>query len=312
MFLFGVLYSSYLVAKAQDETRTSAAKGRIAISIGAQFILMFIVGLCHRVFVIPKFSSEENPNMKVFIALIAPAFSFFATSLSQFFVLAWSTTWLVRQKRMYVLVYFNQLLPLALFRVMQADFDNWGWFVGLSFIYSVTTFFSEATCEQRKAFWLNTMQYLSKHWPRLETRPQPLFKKPASKRLQIDLQIQHLLYNYTLIVLSQVYITLYRYSTFDIPLQDEISRMAGRFVAALAIELFLNVLSLSLQIRFCGKRITSEEKRNCIYHGTANVVVVMVTICYFSQVIFNVLKVPTGAAATHFRVRNCSSPFTYQ
>ena len=273
---------------------------------------MFIIGLCHRFWVIPSFSSEENLATKAVIALMAPVLAFFATSISQFLVLAWSAPWLVDQNRMYVLVYFNQLLPLALFRVMQADFDDWGWFVGLSFIHNIIIFFSETTYEQRKTFWKNMMECLSKAWPRLNDRPQPLFEKSESKTLQTDLHIQHSLYHHTMIILSQIYITLYRYSTFDIPFQDEISRVVGRIAVGLGIELCLNTLSMSLQIHFCRYKIEDVGYKCKLRHGLASFVLVMVTICYFSHVLYNVLKIPMGGALADYRVRNCSFPFTYK
>ena len=295
---------------AEGENRTN--KWKIGVTIAAQFLLMFIIGLCHRFWVIPSFSSEENLTTKAVIALMAPVLAFFATSLSQFLVLAWSAPWLVDQKRLYVLVYFNQLLPLALFRVMQADFDDWGWFVGLSLIHNIIIFFSETTYEQRKTFWQNMMECLSKVWPRLTDRPQPFFEKSESKRLQTDLHIQYSLHQYTMIILSQIYITLYRYSTFDISFHGEISRMVGRIAGGLGIELLLNVLSMSLQIHFCGYKIEDVGYKCKLRHGLASFVLVMVTICYFSHVLYNVLKIPMGGALADYRVRNCSLPFTYE
>ena len=273
---------------------------------------MFIIGLCHRFWVIPSFSSEENLTAKAGIALMAPVLAFFATSLSQFLVLAWSAPWLVDQTRTYVLVYFNQLLPLALFRVMQADFDDWGWFVGLSLIHSIVIFFSETTYERRKTFWQITMECLSIVWPRLRDRPQPFFEKSESKRLQTDLHIQHSLYHYTMIILSQIYITQYRYSTFDIPFQEEISRVVGRIAVGLGLELYLNIFLMSLQIHFCGYKTEDVGYKCKLRHGIASLVLVMVTICYFSHVLYNVLKIPMGGAAADYRVRNCSFPFTYE
>jgi hypothetical protein len=287
-----------------DERSTKKLKWKTAVGIGAQFLLMFAIALCHRFWVIPLFNGEKNLTAKALIALTPPILAFVATSISQYLVLACSTPWLVDRNRMYVLVYFNQLLPLAIFRVMQADFDNWGLFVGLSCIYSITNFFSEVTREHRKTYWREKLG---------NERPLVLlFDKPESEILQINLQIQHYPYHYAMIILSQIYITLYRYSTFDVPLPEEMHRMLGRIAVGLVIELFLNIYSVLLQIRFCDSKMKEVLSKCFLHHVIAHGVIVVITIRYFSQVLFSVLQVPIDGALAGYRVRNCSSPFTYE
>lgn len=310
MFIVGLCYSSYFVAKGVNDPVNTQRVNTFTVGIAAQFSIMFVVAILHRLLVIPAFNREENLENKVLIAFISPLLAFLATSISQYLVLACSSPWPADQNhnRMYVLVYFNQLLPLALFRVMQADFDHWGWFVGMSLIYGFANLVSDATRELRKGRW----NALCDNLPSLNDRPNALFDKPESERLQTDLQIQYCLFHYVLIMLSQVYITMCRYSTFDIPLENEIGRMFGRAAVGLVIEVVWNSLSVWLQVRFYRSKIKQVWLECYKNHALATLVLVTITICYFSQVLFNVLHVPMGSDLTGYRVRNCSSPFTYE
>ena len=302
VFIVGLFYSSYLVAKDMNNPETIQGVKSSTASIAAHFFLMFAVAILHRFLVIPAFNREKDLENKALMAFISPLLAFLVTSISQYLVLACPNPLLSDQNhnRMYVLVYFNQLLPLALFRVMQADFNDWGWFLGMSLIYGFASLLSDATRELRKKCW-NTL------W----NRPNVLFDG-HSQRLQTDLNIQYCLFHYALIMLSQVYITMYRYSTFDIPLEGEIGRMFGRAAVGLVIEVFLNSLSVWLQVRFCGRKIKEVWLKCYKNHALASLVLVTFTICYFSQVLFSVLHVPMASDLAGYRVRNCSSPFTYE
>ena len=121
---------------------------------------MFAVAILHRFLVIPAFNKEEDLENKALMAFTSPLLAFLATSISQYLVLACPNPLLSDQNhnRMYVLVYFNKLLPLALFRVMQADFNDWGLFLGISLIYGFANLLSDATRELRKKMLERSLQ----------------------------------------------------------------------------------------------------------------------------------------------------------
>lgn len=310
MFIVGLLYSNYLVATAINSEGNTRRVILLSLRIASHFLIMFVVAIFHQVLVIPLFNTEDVLSRKAAIAFISPLLGYLAISISQYLILAFPIPWLADDNRnqMYVLVYFNQLLPLALFRVMQADFD-WGWFLGMSVIYGFATGLSNATRELRQNFW----EALCEKLLRLNNRPEALFKKSESEELHTDLQIQHILFNYALIILSQAYITMCRNSTFDIPLVDEIGRMFGRVAAALGIEVALNIFFAWLGDLLCHPRKTLKKvwSKCCINHVLASVLVITMTICYFSQVVFSVLHVPMSGYLPGYRVRNCTEPFTY-
>ena len=311
MFIVGLLYSNYLVATAINNQGNTPRVKFLFLRIASHFLIMFVVAIFHQVLVIPSFNREDVLSRKVAIAFISPLLGYLAISISQYLILASSNPWLAEDNRnqMYVLVYFNQLLPLALFRVMQADFDHWGWFLGMSVIYGVATGLSNATRELQKKIW----EALCEKLLRPNNRPEALFEGSLFKGLHTDLQIQHILFNYALIILSQTYITMCRNSTFDIPLVDEIGRMFGRVAAALAIEVTLNIFFAWLGERLGHSRENLKKVWSKCYinHILASMLVITMTICYFSQVVFSVLHVPMSGYLPGYRIRNCTEPFTY-
>ena len=206
VFIVGLLYSNYIVATAINNQRNTPRVKLLFLRIASHFLIMFVVAIFHQVLVIPLFNREDVLSRKAAIAFISPLLGYLAISISQYLVLASSNPWLAEDNRnqMYVLVYFNQLLPLALFRVMQADFDHWGWFLGMSVIYGVATGLSNATRELQKKIW----EALCEKLLRPNHRPEALFEGSLFegslfKGLHTDLQIQHILFNYALIILSK-------------------------------------------------------------------------------------------------------------
>ena len=143
-------------------------------------------------------------------------------------------------------------------------------------------------------------------------RPVP-YCSPRNKRLQADLEIQDMLSQFGTLILSQVYMMLYRFSTFDIALSDEIRRIYPRVVIGLAIEFVFAWLSTFIQVWLYNIGIKTIWFRYWLRHVLANGIIMVVAISYFSQVFLSVFKFRMESSIhDEYTLRNCAMPFTYK
>ena len=135
---------------------------------------------------------------------------------------------------------------------------------------------------------------------------------PHNRRLQADLEIQDMLFQFGTIILSQLYIILYQYSTFDIPFNEEINRIYPRLLIGLAIEFVFVLLSTFFQLWLYNIAIWSIWSKYWLRHILANVIIMVVAISYFSPVLLIVFKYRAESSVNKkYPVRNCTTPFTY-
>ena len=142
-------------------------------------------------------------------------------------------------------------------------------------------------------------------------RPVP-YCSPRNRRLQADLEIQDMLSQFSTLILSQVYMMLYRFSTFDVSLIYEVKRIYLRVIIGLAIEFVFAWLSTFIQVWLYNIAIKTVWFRYWLRHILANGIIMIVAISYFSQVLLSIFEFRMESSNDQYIVRNCTMPFTYK
>ena len=134
----------------------------------------------------------------------------------------------------------------------------------------------------------------------------------TNRRLQADLEIQEMLSQFGTIILSHVYVMLYRYSTFVVAFHEEIRRIYPRVLVGLGIEFIFAWLSTFIQVWLYNIAIKTVWCRYWLRHIMANVIIVVVAISYFSTVLISVVKSRMETSIYEDPVRiNCTIPFVH-
>ena len=134
---------------------------------------------------------------------------------------------------------------------------------------------------------------------------------PRNRRLEADLEIQDMLSQFSTLILSQVYMILYRFSTFDVALSEELNSIYPRVGIGLAIEFVFAWLSIFIQIWLYNIAIKTVWFKYWLRHTLANGIIMVVAISYFSPVLTSVFKVRMLNSVDKSSLRNCTMPFTY-
>ena len=133
---------------------------------------------------------------------------------------------------------------------------------------------------------------------------------PQNRRLQADLEIQDILIQYVTIILGQVYMLFYRYSTFDTALNDEIYRIYKRLLIGLGIEFVFAWLSVFVQVCLYNIAIKTVWFRHWLRHILANLLILVVFTSYFSPVMLSIFQLRMESSV-HVKYRNCTTSFIH-
>ena len=130
---------------------------------------------------------------------------------------------------------------------MQSGFQDIRVFVSLSVLHGVSNVLSKATLGFRIKLWTSLIRYFNRIWcgPRLEVQP---LNSPRIRRFNADLEIQNILFEYTTVILSQVYLATFLIMSYEVPLWQIIKSSTIRVAIGLAIDFAFNVMSVLIQI----------------------------------------------------------------
>ena len=142
-------------------------------------------------------------------------------------------------------------------------------------------------------------------------RPVP-YCSPRNRRLQADLEIQDMLFQFTAVILSQVYMLLFRFSTFDVSLSSEIRKIYTRVLIGLAIEFVFACLSTFIQVWLYNIAIKTVWCRSWLRHILANGLIMIVAMSYFTQDLLSIFNLRMDDDSNQYTIRNCTLPFTYK
>ena len=279
----------------------SDAQIMAVVSIG--FLASFAISMFYRYAAVPWFNSLDNETYKFIVATLTPILALFPTAVCRHMAL-WRSSEIIDPPRSFVLVYFMRGASITLYRVMQADFQSFWLFIGLSFFSGFSYVFRTATLSLRRKMWARVLKLLSKTCcTRLRQLPGDTAK---SRRLRADIEIQNILFESNTLIISQAYLILYMITSFELSVWDVLQDSLVRLAIGLAIEFFFNTWSIFFTIYWYNVPITRVWSQCWRKHVFANVVILATIVCYFTPVL---LKVFQTRMQDSYVVRHCTLPY---
>ena len=189
---------------------------------------------------------------------------------------------------------------------MQADFQSVWLFIGLSLFSGVMIFLKKATHRVRKAIWKYIVSLLRRTvcCARLGEIP---YNTPHYRRLKADLDIQDMLFEYSTLVISQAYFVLYHVESFELSMSSFFFEALKSVVIGIGIDFLFNYLSNFVQIHYYNIPVARVWKKYWKRHVLAHLLIVMVTVLYFTRVLLSCFQSrESGANDRQYIVRNCT------
>ena len=310
LFLMCIISSSYLLARKIRSVRSSVATStfNIAFIISNNFITGFACGMAYRYSVVPRYVSEKDEVVKVIIAALTPVVALIPTGISKYCVLRHSSA-VIQEDRSFLLCYYTHGISIALYRIMQADLKSFSLFILFSVIHGSLNVVAKATETYWLKKWTNLIKLIKKKTFRCRGLEPTPYDTPHQRRLTADLEIQDMLFQYTALILSQAYVVFYLMSSFDFSHGPLLVKALKRVGLGLLIDYSFNCLSVFLQIQLHNIPIRRVWSKHWKRHLIANVLLVTVTVCYFTPVLLSVQRIRVSSPEK-YTIRNCTSPFT--
>ena len=198
--------------------------------------------------IIKYFKETDGKFKKAVIAALTPGLLFPLTAIAKYVVLRKSSG-IITPDRAFVLCYFIRGASIMLYRTMQSDFKNIWLFISLSLLHGVSNVLSKATLNLRIKMWKTFMKCINNTcWGvRLQVRA---LNTPRIRRLNADLEIQNILFEYATVIWGQAYLACYLIMSFDIPPWHTIQNSLTRIAISLALDFVFNLISVFIQIHY--------------------------------------------------------------
>ncbi len=258
--------------------------------------------------IIKYFTATEGKIKKAIIAALTPGITIPVTAITKYLVLRQSTE-IITPDRAFLLCAYLRGGSIALYRTMQSDFQNVWLFLGLSLLHGVSNVVSKATLKFRIKIWKSLVKYYNRSCcgPTLEVRS---LNTPRVRRLNADLEIQNILFEYTAVILSQTFLAFYLVMSFDVPPWQVIKGSLIRIAISLAIDFAFNIISVFIQIHFYDIPVGKVWSNRWLRHVAANAFTCICIVSYFGASLVSVF-----ASQKHIsmfkesKLRNCTSVF---
>ncbi|XP_046861132.1 uncharacterized protein LOC124454366 [Xenia sp. Carnegie-2017] len=267
------------------------------LTIGLIFCSATLFAFVYGELFVPWFNNQSSNFLKILVAAMVPLIATIPVAISKYIVLVPLKNIIdVNPSRSYILVYFNHVVPIALYRVMQSEIKNFGFFVLFSFLQGLIDIFTKLTRKYRS--------YLFKRFLKCwKITPVPYCEK-HNRRLEADIYIQEVLFQFEMLILAQLYTIVYSMDTFQSYSFDR-SSLLQLFVGLLMEFIFA---CLSTRILICQEEISIKHilKRHWIRHVLANGLIMMTTVFYFSPIIINIYKFRFATAEDLKYLRHCT------
>ena len=131
IFFIGIIVSCIPIARVTRQSKKS-----IVVKIGQIIIFSLLMYFGYRYWIVPWFNKQTSDLNRAMIAAILPVFSFIPVAVGKYVVLCHCTAF-VEAEVSFVLIYFNYLIPVLLYRIMQAEITDLGLFVAFSVLHGV-------------------------------------------------------------------------------------------------------------------------------------------------------------------------------
>ena len=254
-------------------------------------------------------SLRHNVLYKFILAILTPTLALVPTTICKHMAL-WRTSGIIEPERSFALVYFIRATFITLYRIMQSDFKNIWLFIGLSLLSGVSSLLKTATVGIREKVWARVIRFLNRTCcTRLHHLPG---NTPHHRRLKADTEIQNILFENNSLILSQSYIVLYTITNFQLSDWSVVKSSLTRIAIGLVIEFVFNFLSTFIRIHWHNIPITRVYSKYWKRHVFANIIVVAVLVCYFTNPLVAIFQNHFHDSGTgNYTIRNCTLPYEY-
>ncbi len=217
LFVLSIVCGAYLVARKFKKVNpaTSYSVFCIFFILSFAFLSSSLLAFIHTFTIIKYFRETEGKIKKAIFAALIPGVSFPLTAVVKYLAVRKSSE-MITPDRAFVLCYFVRGASIVLYRTMQSGFQDIWVFVGFSLLHGVSNVLSKATLNFRIKLWKFFIKYFNRICcgPRLEVQP---LNSPRIRRLNADLEIQNILFEYNTIIFSQAYLACYVVISYDVP-----------------------------------------------------------------------------------------------
>ena len=302
--IFGVYFAARKFKKVNPETTYSVFQ--IAFVLSFAFLGSSLFAFIYSFIIIKYFRESEGKIKKAIIAALTPGIIFPLTAIVKYLALRKSSE-IIASDRAFLLCYFLRGGSIVLYRTMQSGFQDIWVFVGLSLLHGVSNVLSKATLNFRIKLWKFLIRCLNRMCcgSRLEVQP---LNSPRIRRLNADLEIQNILFEYTTVILSQAYLASCLVISYYVPPWQIIKASLIRVAIGLAIDFAFNIVSVFIQIHYYNIPMQRVWVKYWRRHVSANAFMIIVFVSYFGSVLVSVFA-NNNYSSTGYELKNCTTVF---
>ena len=281
---------------------------RIFLTLSFPFLAACLCVYVYMFVVVQKFVETKDSIKKAIIAAVTPAMAFPLTAIAKYIVHRKSSE-IISPDRAFVLCYFLRGGSIVLYRTMQSGFQYMWLFVALSLLNGVSNVLSKATLQLRIKIWKSFLTFFNKICccPKLELQPSD---SPRIRRLNSDLEIQNILFEYSTLIVSQMFLACYLVLSYEVSFWSVTKDSLIRIAISLGIDFVSNIITVFIQIHFYDIPMQRVWQNYWRRHVTANALMLILFVSQFSTVLLYVFSVNNRLFEEEDKLRNCTS-FTF-
>ncbi|XP_031551721.1 uncharacterized protein LOC116288988 [Actinia tenebrosa] len=284
LFCIVVLINNFLLARHFSPHSLGRAI-RIDFILSAQFLLGMPVTFFILYELFPLYVSQEE-RIKIVIAGMSPFASVIPKVICR--LGAQSLNGIIHPGTAHVLVTVIYGASAVVFRVLQAELTSINKFIACGIAHAFIDLLERITITMRDNIWGYLYRLV-----RRQTSRQPKYISPRSRRLIADISIQIMMQEATALITTLGFINVFQYvySTSK-PFTDYelVFSFFIRVGLGLSIDLVFNVISLLIQTRVMNIAVNRVWKKKWRYHLLVNTVLLFVSVLYFSDHLFGIVK----------------------
>ena len=300
----GACFAARKFKKVNPETSYSVSHIFFVLSFG--FLGSSLLSIVHWFMIMKYFRESEGKVKKAIIATLTPGIIFPLTAIVKYLALRKSSE-IIAADRAFVLCYFLRGASIGLYRSMQSGFQDIRVFVGLSLLHGVSNVLSKATLNFRIKLWTFLIRCLNRMCCGSRLIVQPL-NTPRIRRLNADLEIQNIVFEYTTVILGQAYLASYLVISYDVPPWPIIKASIIRVAISLAIDFAFNIMSVFIQIHYYNIPMQRVWVKYWRRHVSASAFMIIVFVSYFGSLLVSVFA-NNNYSSTGYELKNCTTVF---
>ena len=321
MFFVGIILNTILVSRKfpirpRIHPFIAPSSVRVFMVLIVEFISASVWAWLYIYAIFPAFDDQKDALHKAIIAisLVVPGQLLPLTIYENFGMK--QSSGIIQPDRSFIQVYFFYGVTTTLYRTMQADFNSIPQFIILSSILGCLKVALKATLRIQEKLWALVSERLIRICC-CRTRKQQPYNTPHQRRLNADLEIQNMLFEYTSIVLSQAYLVLCIVTNYEVsPLSLKsavINDSVVRISLGIAIDLIFNCLSTTIAMHCYDVPVQRVWRKYWKRHVAANVIIITTMVFFFTLHILTTYQTRLNDISGKYNITNCkcTPPFTF-